>query len=628
MLASVATHSSRSKIAPAALLELKNACDLFEAASPYGGRAGKFLVRVSVYLKKMMPMPVFSKIQPILKRLQMKAQKAYRDTNNGVVNIPNDIFKPSQPDEAKDELSIFSGKTHTVSTKVGSGATLHSSASTSNSIPTSRTSSKGSRSASDSPQQMFTDNPSFAGVHPSLVLELNVFHGQIKEQIQNAYRTGGEVFGAGPMVVDPVPRAPVRPKASAQQLQHQAQQQVQRQQQAQLLEQQHQQALYQQAKHKQEQLEQQEMERLEREREEAERMEAERLEFERQELARKQHLQQLELQRQQNQQQELRRQQEAQEQQHRQLDIQQRRRQEQYRQQLEIQQQQQQMAQRHQPMYETGPQQAMYTTAAPAMPAPPTHTPQVPPGSSRHQRHPSNPQTQHGIQQQQIYQHPQPQHYRYMPCHEAPVPQPSVLHTNPPPAVVAPQHHTHMSQHSITPQHTGGMTADPQHHPRAPQHPTYATATSPSKNTPPEYSYHPSPESMHSGASSGDYTPPTTSYGGSQSRPSVSVPPTPAAASTSYIPETYRYWPAASTSFAMPDQQATGPPVAYAPPHGYQQQHQPQGYHPQQHEHQYQHQHYTPEGALRGIAADDSSLQETWQSYMNNVGSVNLDLQS
>ena len=629
MLASVATHSSRSKIAPAALLELKNACDLFEAASPYGGRAGKFLVRVFVFLfkkKMMMLMPVFWEIQPILKRLQMKAQKAYRDANNGIVNIPNDIFKPSQPDEAKDELSIFSGKTHTVSTKVGSGAALHSSASTSNAISTSRTSSKVSRSASDSPQQLFTDNPSFAGVHPSLVSELNVFHGQIKEQIQNAYRTGGEVFGVGPMIVDPVPRAPVRPKASAQQLQHQAQQQVQRQhaqQQAQLLEQQqHQQALYQQAKYKQEQLERQEMERLEREREEAERREAERLEFERQELARKQHLQQLELQRQQNQQQELQRQQEAQEQQQRHLDIQQRRRQEQYLQQLEIQQQQQQMAQCHQSMYETGPQQAM--------PAPPTHAPQAPPGNSRHQRHPSNPQTQHGMQQQ-IYQHPQQQHYRFMPSHEAPVPQPvpSISHTNPPPpAVVAPQHHPHMSQHAITPQHTGGMTADPQHHSRAPQHPTYATATSPSKHTPPEYSYHPSPESMHSGSSSGNYTPPTTSYGGSQSQPSVSVPPTPAAASTSYIPETYRYWPAASTSFAMPDQQATGPPVTYPPPHSYPQQHQPQGYHQQQHEHQYQHQHYTPGGALRGIAADDSSLQETWQSYMNNVGSVNLDLQS
>lgn len=47
MLASVATHSSRSKIAPAALLELKTACDLFEMAAGYGGRAVKFLVSLS-----------------------------------------------------------------------------------------------------------------------------------------------------------------------------------------------------------------------------------------------------------------------------------------------------------------------------------------------------------------------------------------------------------------------------------------------------------------------------------------------------------------------------------------------------------------------------------------------------
>jgi len=50
MMASVATHASRSKIAPAALLELKIACDLFEAASKYGGRAGKFLVRFCLLL--------------------------------------------------------------------------------------------------------------------------------------------------------------------------------------------------------------------------------------------------------------------------------------------------------------------------------------------------------------------------------------------------------------------------------------------------------------------------------------------------------------------------------------------------------------------------------------------------
>jgi hypothetical protein len=49
MLASVATHGPRSNVAPAALSELKNACDLFEAASGYGGRAIKFLVNVHSY---------------------------------------------------------------------------------------------------------------------------------------------------------------------------------------------------------------------------------------------------------------------------------------------------------------------------------------------------------------------------------------------------------------------------------------------------------------------------------------------------------------------------------------------------------------------------------------------------
>lgn len=38
--------------------------------------------------------------------------------------------------------------------------------------------------------------------------------------------------------------------------------------------------------------------------------------------------------------------------------------------------------------------------------------------------------------------------------------------------------------------------------------------------------------------------------------------------------------------------------------------------------------HYTPEAALRGIAADDHSLQETWQSYMYNVGSPRQFLES
>jgi len=44
MLSSITIHAPRSKMAPAALLELKIACDLFEDASKFGGRATKFLV--------------------------------------------------------------------------------------------------------------------------------------------------------------------------------------------------------------------------------------------------------------------------------------------------------------------------------------------------------------------------------------------------------------------------------------------------------------------------------------------------------------------------------------------------------------------------------------------------------
>jgi hypothetical protein len=49
MLSSVVTHSPSCKVAPAALLELSMACDLFERAAAHGGRAKKFLVRESPY---------------------------------------------------------------------------------------------------------------------------------------------------------------------------------------------------------------------------------------------------------------------------------------------------------------------------------------------------------------------------------------------------------------------------------------------------------------------------------------------------------------------------------------------------------------------------------------------------
>src|SRR5258705_1334460 len=106
--------------------------------------------------------------------------------------IPNDIFKPSQSDEQKDELSIFSGKTHTVSTVSVA------------SPPVSRSAS----SQGGSPPQIYADNPSFAGVHPSLLSELNSFQPFIREQVENAYRIGGDVFGGEPMVIDPIRHIP------------------------------------------------------------------------------------------------------------------------------------------------------------------------------------------------------------------------------------------------------------------------------------------------------------------------------------------------------------------------------------------------------------------------------------
>lgn len=51
MISSVVTHGSQCKVAPAALLELKAATDLFELAASYGGRAVKFLVSVFSHLQ-------------------------------------------------------------------------------------------------------------------------------------------------------------------------------------------------------------------------------------------------------------------------------------------------------------------------------------------------------------------------------------------------------------------------------------------------------------------------------------------------------------------------------------------------------------------------------------------------
>ncbi|KDQ56828.1 hypothetical protein JAAARDRAFT_36304 [Jaapia argillacea MUCL 33604] len=191
LLASVATHAPRSKVAKAALMELRLACDLYEKAALHGGRAVKFL--------------------PIIRRLHQKAHQALLDLHHGVEPTrQKDLFSPTPSDEKKDELSIFSGRTHTVETK------------TSNVSHASHSSSRGRRPQShrqgDSPRDSSTartpsatlsptasnSNPStppyvadsppeshaqpFAGVHPSLVDQLQGFDGELNAQIHDAYK--------------------------------------------------------------------------------------------------------------------------------------------------------------------------------------------------------------------------------------------------------------------------------------------------------------------------------------------------------------------------------------------------------------------------------------------------------
>ncbi|KAJ3978698.1 hypothetical protein F5890DRAFT_1559842, partial [Lentinula detonsa] len=91
--------------------------------------------------------------------------------------ISDDIFRPSET--GSDEISVFSGKTHTVTTKARTP---------SGRSPGSNGSARSSQSPTGSPSQTFsTTNPSFAGVHPTLVQELNTFDGHIIAQLQDAY---------------------------------------------------------------------------------------------------------------------------------------------------------------------------------------------------------------------------------------------------------------------------------------------------------------------------------------------------------------------------------------------------------------------------------------------------------
>ncbi|KZT28275.1 hypothetical protein NEOLEDRAFT_1129627 [Neolentinus lepideus HHB14362 ss-1] len=179
MLASVVTHGTKSKVAQAALMELRLARDLYERAAPFGGRAVKFL--------------------PIIRRLYDKATQTYVDIRQQGLEPPRkDIFTPTRSDDKKDELSIFSGRTHTVATKVAQSSLSrrHPSESTSkasSSVTSPLEGSNGSTTstppavseAGHSPHSV--DSEPYAGVHPALVHQLQGFDGELNAQMHDAY---------------------------------------------------------------------------------------------------------------------------------------------------------------------------------------------------------------------------------------------------------------------------------------------------------------------------------------------------------------------------------------------------------------------------------------------------------
>ncbi|KAI0074277.1 hypothetical protein K474DRAFT_1601776 [Panus rudis PR-1116 ss-1] len=163
LLGSVVTHGGGTKTAQAALGELRLALELFDRAARYGGRAVKFL--------------------PILRRLHDKAYKAFNDG----FKMRKDIFTPRDPvqDAQPDELSIFSGKTHTMSRTPESSSNNNSPSAPSAAANTNKNGNNSNPSqAQVPPPSYFHSLETYGGhVHPMLVDELKSFEGQLDEQI-------------------------------------------------------------------------------------------------------------------------------------------------------------------------------------------------------------------------------------------------------------------------------------------------------------------------------------------------------------------------------------------------------------------------------------------------------------
>ncbi|KAK7062843.1 deoxycytidyl transferase [Paramarasmius palmivorus] len=552
MLSSVVTHGSKSKAAPAALLEVKSACELFEKAAVHGGRAVKFL--------------------PIIQRLQNKAQKVFYETCNGVPPaIPNDIFKSSAENEINDEMSIFGGKTHTLARKSGPAARA-SSASRSQS---SNNSPRGSQSpSSGSPQQSYTTtDPNFAGVHPSLVHELNGFDGTINAQIQNAYKADSVRF-TQTLMGQP-------PSMETQRPNQEEQERKQREHHEQLVQQQVSYQRQQEEKERQRDLEEQQ--RQQAFAEDQRRNEEARLAQERAYATRQQ------------------------QQQHS------------YSQEYSYAPPLPPSSHADPPTYPSTSAQPSYAapTGQPSYAAPPpAHHHAAPPVERRaslahSQSHPNLRQAvdQHyspeSYQQEPYTPHSPVAPYTYQPPEQRDSPPTSRHYGDRSATQVRPQRHTHGPQpyarsHPQRPPHPAPSRQHPSQPQQPPQHEMYSV--------PPQHIQQQQYPSHHSATSS----PPD----------STMTSPIAATPVHQYPPPTFDHHPPPPQSH--PHHQPANQPHYWQnspdPNVGYQE-------HPHMRHMQMQqpYQQYTPEGAMRGYAAEDPRLQETWQSYMNQTEETRLE---
>uniref|UniRef100_A0A0W0F0V7 Zn(2)-C6 fungal-type domain-containing protein n=1 Tax=Moniliophthora roreri TaxID=221103 RepID=A0A0W0F0V7_MONRR len=553
MLSSVVMNGPKSKVAPAALLEVISACDLFEKAADHGGRAVKFL--------------------PIIQRLQKKAQKVFYETCNGIPPaIPNDIFKSSSENDVNDEMSIFGGKTHTLSRKSNPHSASSPRSHSNNNSP------RGSQSPpAGSPEQSYTTtNPNFAGVHPSLVHELNGFDGTINAQIQNAYKADSARFtqtlmGQPTEVRRANEEEQERQKMREQQMHHE-----------QLVQQQLQYQRQQEQKERQREMEEQERHRQQAYTEEQRRKEETRLAQERAFAAQQQ-------------------------------------------QQHPHPQDYPYKAPTYAPPPSAHPESSPYNVG-PAQPQYESPPARVNGGSAPNLEH--RPSLSHSQSHQNLRQtvdhHYSPESYHHTP--QSPVapytyqpsegsdtsPQASRQYIDRSSGQPRSQRHTHGHQpYPRMPPHTQQRISQPlpprqSHLPQPPQpqqHEMYSV--------PPHMQHH-QYQSLHSATSS----PPE----------STMTSPVTATSTHQYPPPAFEqhdgHHQSQNHSHHPPPNQTQYWHNSLDPNMAYQDHQHPQMH--QMHMQQQPYQQYTPEGAMRGIAADDPRLQETWQSYMYKVGTPHM----